>query len=483
MKYRTKIYLSLSGMAVFSTLLALGIVYVETKRYFFKELQSKVISVSATVAAALDPELLKQIHIKEDEGTPAYIQLRDQLRKARDLNRRKDVHVKYLYTLTPSPQDPEVLLFGVDAEESPVEVSHAGDTYPNIGKEVLNRHLDTPYSSDKFIKDQWGIWLSGFTPVYDLQGNYVATVGVDISAADVAAELNKLILFSFIALGGSLFAAFICALFLARTATISLSSLCASVSEIKEGRLNVLTRLKTGDEFGDLAKAINEMTQGLKEKERLKSSFAHYVSGHVLEKVLKSEAPANLGGQRRKVTILFSDIRNFTTLAEKLPPESVVSILNQYFEEMLEAIFTNQGTLDKFIGDGMMVEFGAPLDDLKQEKNGVLAAIAMHKNLQKMSERWAAQGKPSLEMGIGIHTGLALVGTIGSLERMQYTAIGDTVNVASRLEQASKEMNHPIIISEATFEAIKEEGFAYKKLGPLVLPGREGEVNAYAIYP
>lgn len=483
MKYRTKIYLSLSGMAVFSTVLALGIVYVETKRYFFKELQSKVISISATAAAALDPEMLQQIHSRQDEGSEAYIQLRDQLRKVRDANRRKDVHIQYLYTLMPSPQDPQTILFGVDAEESPSEVSHPGDVDPNTKQNALTKHLDMPYSANQYLKDQWGIWLSGYSPVYDAQGNYIATVGADISAADIQTELDKLILFSLIALGGSLFAAFICALILARTVTTSLSSLCTSVNEIKEGHLNVLTRLKTGDEFGELAKSINEMTQGLREKERLKSSFAHYVSGHVLDKVLKSETPANLEGERRKVTILFSDIKSFTTLAEKLPPESVVSILNQYFEEMLEAIFGNQGTLDKFIGDGMMVEFGAPLDDPKQEKNAVLAAIGMQKKLQKMSERWVGQGKPALEMGIGIHTGQALVGTIGSMERMQYTAIGDTVNVASRLEQTSKTLNQPIVISEATFEAIKDEGFAYKKLGPLFLPGREGEVIAYAIYP
>lgn len=483
MKYRTKIYLNLSVMAFLSTVLALGIVYFETKHYFFKELQSKVISIAASTAAVLDPELLKQIRTKEDENSPAYKAIADILRKERNANHRNDVYVKYIFTEMPSPDNPKVIVTDVTATEDPEEAAHTGDIDPDTKSSKLNEHLNEPYSPNKIIRNRWGAWLTGYVPVHDAQGKYVATVAANISAAEVQAELNTLIIYSFIALGGSLLLALVASTFLAKTAAKSLNSICTLVDEIKQGNLDASIKLETNDEFRELAQTILHMAQGLKERQRLKTNFGRYVSRHVLDKILKSEMPIKLEGERRKVTVLFSDLRQFTKLAEKMPPESVVALLNEYFEQMMEAIFGNQGTLDKFIGDAIMVEFGAPLEDANQEKNAVLAAIAMQRRLKKLSEKWVALGKPKLEMGIGIHTGQAVVGNIGSEERMEYTAVGDTVNIAERLEQASKVKDVPILISEETFLAIANEGFTYKKLGPLSLPGRSGEIIAYAIYP
>ena len=220
-----------------------------------------------------------------------------------------------------------------------------------------------------------------------------------------------------------------------------------------------------------LGNAINSMTKGLRERERLKLNFARYVSQHVMDTILKSEHVAKLEGERRKITVLFSDIRQFTQLSERLRPEDVVSLLNEYFEVMLDVIFRHQGTLDKFLGDGIMVEFGAPLDDEKQELHAVQTAIGMQRELKKLVMKWEKEGRPKIEIGIGVHTGLAVVGNIGSEKRIEYTAIGDTVNVASRLEQATKLLKKPILISETTYEGIKDT-FKALSLGPMILPGR-----------
>lgn len=480
MKYRTKLYLAFIGIALFSTVLALGIVYFETKNFLFKELQSKIVSVAATTAAFTDPELLKQIRGRKDEGSPAFLQMQQFLRKARDANRRDDIHVRYLYTLMPAPNDPNVFWFGVDAEENPKDFSHPGEIDPDTPANRLQDHLEEPYSYKKLMKDQWGEWLSGFAPVFDKYRNYVGTIGADISGQAVEEAIHELLLLELPALLGSLILASIAATFLSRRASLSLTSICKAVQEIGEGNFNYEVHLKTNDEFNAVAEAINHMEKGLKERERLKIGFARYVSKHVLDKIIKSEMPTKLEGERRKVTVLFSDIRHFTSLAEKLPPEVVVSLLNEYFEAMLEATFSNQGTLDKFLGDGIMVEFGAPLDDANQEKNAVLTALAMHQSLKKLRDKWEKEGKPLVEMGIGIHTGLAVVGNIGSDVRMEYTAIGDTVNVASRLEQATKTLKLPIIISEETFKGLKG-AFPAQNLGPLILPGREKEITAYSI--
>ncbi|KAG6559751.1 Adenylate cyclase 1 [Candidatus Rhabdochlamydia oedothoracis] len=215
----------------------------------------------------------------------------------------------------------------------------------------------------------------------------------------------------------------------------------------------------------------------LQERERLKVNFSRYVSDHVLQKILSSSKPTNLEGERRKITVLFSDIRQFTHLSESLPPEQVVALLNEYFKVMLDIIFEHKGTLDKFIGDGLMVEFGAPLDDEIQEKNAVTAAIAMQKALEKLNTTWK---QPAIQIGIGIHTGFAIVGNVGSEKRMEYTAIGDTVNIASRLEQMTKFTKRSILISEDTYQAIKEE-FPAESLGPITLPGRQEPIRVYAI--
>jgi class 3 adenylate cyclase len=330
------------------------------------------------------------------------------------------------------------------------------------------------------IKDPWGTWLTGYAPITDAAGNYVATLGVDISADLVNTELNWILIYSLISFGISLLLALVLANIMAQRVARSLNALMKATLEIGKGDLTYRTQVYTHDEFGALANSMNKMAEGLEEKERLKSGFAHYVSQHVLEKIIKEKGAPQLGGERRKITVLFSDIRDFTHLAESMPPEQVVSLLNEYFKTMIDIIFKHNGMLDKLIGDGIMAEFGAPLEDPEQEKNAVRTAIEMHETLKVLCEKWKKEGKPSIEVGIGIHTGEAIIGTIGSEQRMEFTAIGDTVNVASRLEAVTKEGQYNIIISESTYKALYGE-FEAKHLGLLSLPGKELPVNAYAI--
>jgi adenylate cyclase len=480
MKYRTKLYIAFLGIALGSTLLALLVSYHATKNQLLRQIHSKVMTVAATTAALLDANLLKHIQTKEDENSLNYHMVKAELLRARDANRREDIMVKYIYTLMPAPDDPNKMLYGVDAEMDPKVMSHIGDVDIYAPRYGLTDHLGELYSPPGFISDPWGIWMSAFAPIRDLDGNYVATLGVDIRATQVLARLHHLFLYQFSALIAAFFAALLGAYFLSRQATSALKILCDSVDEIGSGHLETRSNLETRDEFHDLSEAINHMAQGLQERDRLKINFAHYVSQYILEKILKSDTPMKLEGERRKVTVLFSDIRDFTRLAEQLPPEQVVTLLNQYFERMIDVIFKNYGTLDKFIGDGIMVEFGAPLDDNQQEKHAVQAAIQMHEELKKLCALWEKEGKPTIRMGIGIHTGIAIVGNIGSEQRMEYTAIGDTVNVASRIERATKTLGTPILVSEMTYQAIKGE-FPFVDLGPITLMGRTQQITVYTI--
>ncbi|TSC91627.1 MAG: adenylate cyclase [Parcubacteria group bacterium Licking1014_17] len=219
---------------------------------------------------------------------------------------------------------------------------------------------------------------------------------------------------------------------------------------------------------------------GEKEKQKMKRLFGKYVSKSVLNEILKNPDKVKIGGEEREITVLFSDIRGFTTLSEKMESVKLVSMLNRYFEAMTEQIIKYNGVLDKYIGDAIMAFWGAPIADEKQADNAIKAAKAMLKSLVKLNEELAAEGFPEINIGIGLHSGIATVGNFGSRARFDYTAIGDTVNVASRLEGLNKEYGMNIIISEITKQNIKEN-YEFKRIGNVTVKGRQEPINIYTI--
>lgn len=480
MKFRTKIYLFFILVALLNVIIALSIDYFQARRQLLRQVSSKLQSIVATTATQIDGNLLKNIKTPEDVTSPEFLQVQGLLRKIRAANQRSDVFVRYMYIIKPSVRHSGMMETVVDASTEPESVSLPGELMPDAMVNDLLEHLSSNYAPLNFVRDRWGYWLAAYAPIYDSNNKYVATLGADLYAKRVTQQLQVLLIDGGIALLAALVLALILAQILSHTVTRSLRILCNSVGEIGKGNLDLEIKMKTADEFQELGTAINDMCRGLREKERLKKSFSRYVSEYVLEKIVNSDTPLKLVGERKKITVLFSDLRHFTTLAERLPPEEVVGILNEYFDAMLGVIFKNNGTLDKFIGDGIMVEFGSPLEDKHQEKNAVTCALEMQHALYELSEQWSKIGKPALSMGIGIHTGDAIVGNIGSLLRMEYTAIGDTVNVASRIERETKRLECQILVSEATWSSIKDE-FEGKSLGEVTLPGRLGKIIIYTV--
>lgn len=185
----------------------------------------------------------------------------------------------------------------------------------------------------------------------------------------------------------------------------------------------------------------------LREKRRLRESFGRYVSPPVLDEILAGHIKAGLGGARREVCVLFSDIRGFTRRSEGQAPEAVIAFLNRYFTAMVEAIHAHGGTLDKFIGDGIMAFFGAPAPRTNAAQDAFACAREMLTRLDALNQELAAEGIEPIRIGIGLHRGEVLVGHIGSETRHEYSAIGDPVNVASRLESLTKEVGYPIVVS------------------------------------
>ncbi|HVE59899.1 MAG TPA: adenylate/guanylate cyclase domain-containing protein [Pyrinomonadaceae bacterium] len=186
----------------------------------------------------------------------------------------------------------------------------------------------------------------------------------------------------------------------------------------------------------------------LAREEVARANYSRFMPEYVVKQLLEKPDSFRLGGVNQKITVLFADIRGFTTLSEKENPEKIVGLLNRYFTAMSEILFAYGGTLDKYIGDGLMAIFGAPTASPEDAKNALKTAVAMQKRLVKLNEELSSEGFSRVEIGIGLHTGIATIGYIGSEQRSEYTAIGDSVNIASRLEQNAR--GGQILISEAT---------------------------------
>ena len=230
-----------------------------------------------------------------------------------------------------------------------------------------------------------------------------------------------------------------------------------------------------------VARAVVEAWRNWLERRRLGHAFAGYVSPQVMREIIGGGIAAHRQGRKLEVCVLFSDIRDFTTLSEHMPAEEVVTLLNRYFARMTAAVHRHDGTVDKFIGDGLMAFFGAPKPLACASQNALEAAQEMLRALAELNRELAAEGRPPLAIGIGLHSGEAVIGHVGSPERHAYTAIGDTVNTAARLEGLCKVLRYPILCSDSVARAV---GFppALVALGPQALKGRSA-IEVYGLRP
>ncbi len=213
----------------------------------------------------------------------------------------------------------------------------------------------------------------------------------------------------------------------------------------------------------------------------LRDAFSKYVSKELLTQLLEKRQELTLGGGKRTLTVFFSDIRGFTGISEKLTPEQLTHLLNEYLTAMTRIILKHQGTVDKFIGDAVMAFWNAPVDQPKHAAWACAAAVEQVQALATLRDAWKAQGLPEITIGCGIHSGPAVVGNMGSEERFDYTAIGDTVNLASRLEGLTKEYGVEIIASEETAKDAKD--FTFRKLDAVKVKGKEIPVVIHELVP
>ncbi len=217
-----------------------------------------------------------------------------------------------------------------------------------------------------------------------------------------------------------------------------------------------------------------------REKRWLRGAFSRYVSKEFIDIISAHPEKLSLGGEERELSIFFSDVKGFTSISEKLEPQKLVYILNIYFTRVTQIILNHKGTVDKFIGDAVMAFWGAPIDIENHAEMACTSALEIQKAINKLDEEFAKQGLPSLYTRIGIHTGRAVVGNMGSNERFNYTVMGDTVNLASRLEGVNKRYSTKILISEETYSKVADK-FWTREVDKIVVKGKELPVTIYEL--
>ena len=259
-----------------------------------------------------------------------------------------------------------------------------------------------------------------------------------------------------------LFIAFIITISLSRLILNPLKNLTEASKKIQKGDYKSRVGIVTSDELGELADSFNDMADSLAEKEFMRDTFGKIVDPEVRDYLMSGAGKASLGqtlgGETREVTVLFCDIRSFTSMSEKMAAAEVVSLLNRYFTALGQCITAHHGIINKYIGDAIMAIFGAPVASQNSAEDAFLAAIDMRQALERVNKEFVAEGLPQLKFGIGIHTGPVFAGTIGAENRMEYTVIGDTVNTASRLESLCKTYTVDLLLSEAAVEKLGEAG-------------------------
>jgi adenylate cyclase len=269
--------------------------------------------------------------------------------------------------------------------------------------------------------------------------------------------------------------------FFSRTVSRPVLRLVEASSLIEAGRFELDMKSETRDELGLLTESFVHMGRGLAERERVKDTLGKFVNKDIAEQALKGEL--KLGGSRKTATIFFADIRSFTAISEALSPEAVVEFLNDYMTRMVACIDKTGGLVNKFIGDAIMGVWGAPASS-GSPRGDALAAIdamlMMRQALVEFNSGRGGEGKPLIHNGCGANTGDCIAGQIGSLQRMEYTVIGDAVNLASRIEALNKPFGTDILISENTYELVKEEIVA-EAMPAIKVKGKAAPLTIYAV--
>lgn len=372
---------------------------------------------------------------------------------------------------------------------SPARLVKKGDSTEivledNLWRKQISQAIPVPeeadYAAETITDPQWGAIYEVAVPVM-LGGQKKigeVHVGIDLTSLQIASRRIQMVVGGITVIG--VIVGILSAFGLGTLLIRPLKALVRGVAEIARGNFEYRIRKSTNDEIGDLTSAFNVMAKDLKDKVLIEDAFKRYVSHQVADEILKDPDvfAKSLKGTKKRITAFFGDIRGFTPISEQLPPEEVVAFLNFYLTEMTTIIFANEGTIDKFMGDCIMAVFGAPVEHSDDVYKAVKSGVEIQKRIEEMNKQRVTEGKQDIHVGIGINYGEAVVGNIGSTQRLEYTVIGDSVNTAARLQTVAK--GGEIVVSDSVYREVKDH-FDFIHMEPVKVKGKARSLKVWKI--
>ncbi|MFI3215673.1 MAG: adenylate/guanylate cyclase domain-containing protein, partial [Methylococcales bacterium] len=462
------------GLSLIGSILLTVVTSYEVKSFIREQLRLRITDTANIMATQIDGELHQSIQTVEDDKSDAYIKLKNALQ----IMREHGTGIANAYTMR--KQENGEFAFIVDGSEK--DQNATGDIYPQSSvtpmlNSALNINSDdkSPRSETDIYKDDWGVWLSAYAPIFTKSGQFDGIVGIDVSAQSIQdQEFKYIVTISSISL--------VC-IFLMMPLGFVFASRIRRPLEALTTEMEKIGRFELNDEIFVPTRIyeINRMVQRLESMRRGLRSFEKYVPSDLVRDLIELGRDAKLGGEKKNLTIFFSDIANFTSISERLEPEKLVGFLGEYLTVVNDALSQNQATVDKYIGDSVMAFWGAPRNVENPAIKSCQAALECQRKINLLSQKWQSNGLDvEFKTRIGIHTGDVIVGNIGSETRMNYTIIGDNVNLASRIESANKFYGTSILVSETTHQQAKKR-FVMRLIDFAVLNGKSTPIRLYEL--
>lgn len=402
---------------------------------------------------------------------------------------RKEPEISSIYVFAPTERE-TIMRFVVDTDVRR-RPGQFGEHYDATAYPELRAGLSGPAVERDSVADAWGLSISGFAPVRDRAGKAIAILGIDTDAARVERMRERLFLIAAATYFGAIALLVLAAIGVGRVLRGPLDRVIRGTEAIAQGRFETRVGFERADEFGVLGHHFDQMASGLEEREHIRDTFGRYVSKDVARKLLADRGEVVVAGEERLVTVLFSDLRGYSTLSEDLPPSAVLALMNEYLEVMNPAITDHLGCVIEYLGDGILAVFGAPEDVPDHAEHAVRCALAMRDRLAALNARWDASGVSAawkargidrLSARVGIHTGRVVAGSLGSRERMKYAILGDSVNLAARLEALNSALGTDILVSEEVLARLPPElSGRLAAHGEQVVKGRAQPVRVFSL--
>jgi class 3 adenylate cyclase len=437
----------LAAVFVAVTLLTVGVVGVLVHQRHSREIEdtigTQLLNIARVSALLVDPVLHAETARAPRSDTPGYRRIAAGLSTIQT-ETLLTTPMRTLADYDRGARRARIVVTTAD-DERPGEVFTIG---PEAADAVAWTFEDGVARYTGIYRTRAGARISAFAPILDTAGRTAAVLEVDYPVDfyfDRLRELDATIIQGMLA--GALLAVAL-AVIVARRLTRPVVALTGAAARVASGDLSPSVPVRSRDEVGQLTHAFNAMVEGLRQREVIRNAFGRYVSPEVAQAVLASPEGLRLGGRKREVTVLMSDLRGYTRFAEHGDPAGVMEVLNDYLGRMADIVTAHGGTVNEFIGDAVFAIFGAPIEHADHAERAAATALAMLRAMDELNEANVARGRPRFEMGVGINTGEAVVGNIGSEQRTKYAVVGAAVNLAARVESCT--VGGQVLISEST---------------------------------